>query len=89
MMGESGDQPSRQVALPYAAPAALQTAADFRLELQPDDFVNIPKEFNMRPHTDGSQSAYSFSHGQQGGPVSEYSCRHVLPFEGEKDDVCL
>ncbi len=48
----------------------VQTAADFRLDLNPEDFANIPKEFNMRPHTDGAQSAYSFGH-QHGGSVGE------------------
>lgn len=44
----------------------MQTSSEFQLELDPGEFPNIPKEFNMRPHTDGVHDAYSFSHQGSG-----------------------
>lgn len=49
---------------------AMQTSSEFRLELDAAQFPTIPKEFNMRPHADGVQCAYSFS--QQGGNIGAH-----------------
>lgn len=67
--------PSPLVSIRHNLSLDVQTAADFRLDLNPEDFANIPKEFNMRPHTDGAQSAYSFGH-QHGGSVGEPFAAH-------------
>lgn len=52
---------------------AVQTSSEFKLQLDPGEFPNIPKEFNMRPHADGVQDAYCFSH-QGSGCIGALRC---------------